>query len=86
MAGKNESGKGLMRCHFRHFSGSFNPLNRAFILKIDKTTSLHQHLQEFLYSAWRRRHNLHVTPSQLYTRRRHMISRQRHKIITRPTI
>nr|GEY03469.1 transposon TX1 [Tanacetum cinerariifolium] len=40
----------LMMCHFIYFSGSFNPLNRAFMPKIgsfeeetDETTDLHQH-------------------------------------------
>nr|GEY94087.1 hypothetical protein [Tanacetum cinerariifolium] len=39
--------------------------------------------QEFLFSGWRRRHRLHVTPSQLIPRRRHKISRRRQ--IARPS-
>ncbi|GJY38272.1 hypothetical protein Tco_0424636 [Tanacetum coccineum] len=30
--------------------------------------------QEFLFRSWRRRHRLHVTPSQILPRRRHKIS------------
>ncbi|GKC18559.1 hypothetical protein Tco_1020709 [Tanacetum coccineum] len=43
----------------------------------NKTTDLHQISQEFLLRSWRRRHRLHVTPSQLIPRRRDKISRWR---------
>ncbi|GJX73886.1 putative reverse transcriptase domain-containing protein [Tanacetum coccineum] len=42
--------------------------------------------QECLYSGWRRRHKYNVTPSPRRSRRRHHISRWRHKYTTLPNI